>query len=170
VPEDLSPPGAMSSKLSAPPLFSEELFIKQLDTSSNTDAELAALDLAFPVFRQLDDELFFDGGWTPVLTGFGGKTVFVGRGRDRRYAGDKTLERGRYWSICSVREGFDHATLLNEVRAYHAYMSRSMATSMIRLVIASAWPPCMPSRSLMSALSSRSPSSNSAVTSTPSCC
>ena len=54
-----------------------------------------------------------------MLTGLGGKTLFVGRGRERRYAGDKRLERGRYWSICSDREGFDHATLLNEVRAYH---------------------------------------------------
>src|SRR6266550_1062322 len=76
----------------APPLFCEELIIKQLDTSSNTEEEVAALDLVFPVFRQLDSEHFFPGGWTSLTTGLGGKAVFVGRGRERRYAGDKMLE------------------------------------------------------------------------------
>jgi len=51
--------------------------------------------------------------------------VFVGRGTERRYAGDKALDRGRYWSICNDRTGFDHSTLLNELRAYYGYMSRS---------------------------------------------
>jgi hypothetical protein len=97
----------------------------QLDTSSNTEEEVAALDLAFPVFRQLDFEHFFPGGWTSLTTGLGGKAVFVGRGREQRYAGDKMLEGGRYWSVCNDHKGFDHSTLLNELRAYHGYMSRS---------------------------------------------
>ncbi len=112
----------------APPLFCDELIIKQLDTSTNTEQEVAALDLAFPVFRQLDSEHFFPGGWTTVMTGLGSKALFIGRGRERRYAGDKTLDRGRYWSICNDREGFDHSTLLNELRAYYGYMSRSVVS------------------------------------------
>ena len=110
---------------SAPPLVSENLVIKQLDSSSNSENEIAALDLAFPVFRQLDNEFFFPGGWQPVLTDIGGKVLFVGRGRERRYAGDKSLDRGRYWSVCNDYNGFDYSTLLNELRAYHSYMSRS---------------------------------------------
>jgi hypothetical protein len=109
---------------SKPPLVSGNLIVKQLDTSSNSENEIAALDLAFPVFRQLDNEFFFPGGWQPVRTGLGSKVLFVGRGRERRYAGDKTLDRGRYWSVCNENDGFDYSTLLNELRAYHGYTSR----------------------------------------------
>jgi hypothetical protein len=108
-----------------PPLFREELIIKQLDPSLNTENELAALDLAFPLFRQLDAELFFPVGWTSITTGIGSRAVFIGRGRERRYAGDKSLDRGRYWSVCNDRRGFDYSTFLNELRAYHSYSSGS---------------------------------------------
>jgi hypothetical protein len=124
MPEEFSMTRPSEHAPSAPPLISENLILKQLDTSSNAEEEIAALDLAFPVFRQLDNEHFFAEGWTCVNTGLGSKALFVGRGRERRYAGDKTLDRGRYWSVCNDRKGFDGSTLSNELHAYHGYMSR----------------------------------------------
>ena len=84
-----------------PPLSLFRSWIKQLDSDALEPNEVAALELAFPLFRELDDRLLFGDGtsWSSIHTGMGSKVLYVGRGRERRYSGDRTLPRGRYWSL-----------------------------------------------------------------------
>lgn len=102
-----------------------EGYIKQLNVAELDDNEHFALDSLFPLFCNLDDWHRFDSGWCPVRTGMNGKVFYVGRGRERRYAGDQTLTRGRYFSLCNnTASGDDGGTLLNELMAYYSYRSR----------------------------------------------
>jgi len=112
--------------IKSPLLSPVRCWAKQLDVDNLEQHEQSALDLAFPLFRELDDRHRFGDGtqWFAVQTGLGSKVLYVGRGRERRYAGDRTLGRGRYWTICADSSGFDSGTLVHEIRAYFSYTSR----------------------------------------------
>jgi hypothetical protein len=97
--------------------------VKQLSADTLDATEAYALDLAFPLFRALDQRMTMSD-WAPVFTGLGAKVFYVGRGRERRYAGDRGLERGRYFSVCDSEMGDDQGTLRNELMAYYGYESR----------------------------------------------
>lgn len=97
--------------------------LKQMQPSELDENEAYALDYLFPLFRTLGEKFTWDA-WAPVHTGMNGKVFYVGRGRERRYAGDKTLDRGRYFAVCNDSSGDDHETLLNELKAYYGYKSR----------------------------------------------
>lgn len=97
--------------------------LKQLQTDSLDDKQRYALDAVLPSFRELDEYLTLRD-WGVVNTGLGSKVLYVGRGRERRYAGDKTLGRGCYFSVCNDSAGQDYGTLLSELKAYFSYRSK----------------------------------------------
>jgi hypothetical protein len=113
----------VGSTRSAIPLTSFRGTLKQLQCEHLDEKQSYAFDAVFPSFRRLDEYLTLSD-WGPVNTGFGSRVVYAGRGRERRYAGDKTLSRGRYFSICHDKDGDDTGTLLNELKAYYSYESK----------------------------------------------
>ncbi len=113
-----------------PPLAPARLFLKQI-TSSDTDPHRTAIfNLAFPLFFRLTNR-FLDQSQDlpPLITGRGSKVYYVHRGRERRFAGDGSLGRGRYYAVCSQTDAglwSDHGTLLGELRSYHSYAGRCL--------------------------------------------
>ena len=47
-----------------------------------------------------------------------GFTIHVDRSIQRRFAGDATLPRSRYFTVCHTADGNDGGTLVNELTAY----------------------------------------------------
>jgi hypothetical protein len=114
----------MGSGQSTTPRTSFRGTLKQLQCEHFDEKQSYAFDAVFPAFRRLDEYLTFRNNWGPVNTGVGSRVLYVGRGRERRYAGDKTLSRGRYFALCNNEYGNDCGTLLNELKAYYSYESR----------------------------------------------
>jgi hypothetical protein len=93
-------------------------FLKSLRTSLFDDAATTAVEFAFP--------LFFE---TPVSNARESKEWFRNAGREiegsqepyryRRFAGDSSLLRDRYYTVCDDLEGNDKMTLFYELMAYY---------------------------------------------------
>ena len=65
-----------------PPLKTIDEWGKQLESNSLEANEVAALDLAFPLFRELDDRLASDTGeWSPFQAGLGSKNIVRWKGK-----------------------------------------------------------------------------------------
>jgi hypothetical protein len=89
--------------------------LKQLDTSALSDL----FDLFFPEFRTLHEASSYwaKGGIRLMVSAR--STNFISRGRERRFAGDETLKRQRYYCIeDSKTNRSDNNTLLGELFAY----------------------------------------------------
>lgn len=107
------------------PLSTVDFFARQVNLDGLQEIGRSALQTAFGSF--------IDKGMAEedkvqrreeIVNFFGGEEVFPGSeiGFDlnfRRFAGDQTLSRGRYYSIAKDREGHDAATLLHELLAYY---------------------------------------------------
>ncbi len=87
--------------------------LRQIDAATLPNT----FDLFFPQFRMEEE---WRSMWPEIQISVGSqRTDFIGRGRERRFAGDKSLSRGRYY--CMVEPPANLAknnTLLGELFAY----------------------------------------------------
>jgi hypothetical protein len=108
---------------SDPPLAPVTLSGRQIGFDENDWRSEPVFDIAFQLFRQLERFAFdIDGAGSVSMTPNG--MQIRGRGRERRYAGDPSLSRNRYYSIIDEALQHDHGTLANEIRSYYSFSSR----------------------------------------------
>lgn len=99
------------------PLTTLRGWLKQVDPARLNPMGVLTLDYAFPYFL---DFLDFSEDLAHVLTGRGyGASSFVRADRARRFAGDQTLPRVRYYTVCKDESGDDDHTLQAELWAYY---------------------------------------------------
>jgi hypothetical protein len=116
------------------PCSQYEGWLKQVAVSDLNELTLFALDFACPLFRALDDRHSHIPHDTravaPIMMyGLGSKVGYVGRGRERRFAGDSSLGRERYWTIANGPHGDDEGTLLSELLAYYSHRNRTLVSA-----------------------------------------
>ncbi|HEX3185699.1 MAG TPA: ankyrin repeat domain-containing protein, partial [Pyrinomonadaceae bacterium] len=100
------------------PLTTFSGWLKQVNVDDLNPMGLLALDYGFPHFLNFLD--FTEDQAHNALTRRGhGVTEFVNPGRARRFAGDHTLPRGRYYTVCKDASGDDGDTLQGELWAYY---------------------------------------------------
>ena len=100
------------------PLNTYSGWLKQIDVAELNPMGHLALDYAFPLFLSFLD--FGDDQAHEALTRkASGHSPFVQLYRARRFAGDHTLPRGRYFTVCRDAQGNDMNTLLGELWAYY---------------------------------------------------
>ena len=117
--------------ITPPPLKPVDLNLKQIAVDEAPVRTRQIFSLAFPLFQHLGSRFTDEySNRPPILTGLGSRQYFVHRGRERRFAGEKSFDRGRYWSVCRDPIGGGHPSdggaLMNELLAYHSYSSRCM--------------------------------------------
>lgn len=84
--------------------------VKYVEVEKLNQLQRTALDVACPLFASFDSESFRDS-FGPVKE--------AECSRQRRFAGDSTLPRGRYYSVLNEDGRFDDLSLLFELYAYH---------------------------------------------------
>ncbi len=100
------------------PLTTFSGWLKQINVDELNPMGLLALDYGFPHFLNFLD--FNEDQAHNTLTRRGyGTSNFVNFGRARRFAGDHTLPRGRYYTVCKNAKGDDNNTLQGELWAYY---------------------------------------------------
>jgi len=107
------------------PLSTFELIVKQVNLDGLHEIGRSAMQAAFGGFiaeGMTEEEK--NQRRKQIVNFLGGDTVFPGSnmGFDlsfRRFAGDRTLSRGCYYSIAQDQEGDDAGTLLHELLAYY---------------------------------------------------
>lgn len=100
------------------PLTTFSGWLKQINVDELNPMGLLALDYGFPHFMNFLD--FNEDQAHNTLTRRGyGVTEFANPGRARRFAGDHTLPRGRYYTVCKNAKGDDNNTLQGELWAYY---------------------------------------------------
>jgi hypothetical protein len=108
----------MSVQGQGAPLTGLSIWAKQVNAELLNDLGKKALNFAFTGFfdrgaietrpnpiRQLAEEYGVRYGFDPTTA--------------RRFAGDKSLPRGRYYTLCNDAAGLDGGTLVRELRAYY---------------------------------------------------
>jgi hypothetical protein len=99
------------------PFRALDVYVKQINSEKLSDLGRAALNHAFTGFLNLPED-------QPLL-----REAYVKERKERfgldfdpsvqrRFAGDKSLPRGRYFTLCD-ETGFDHGTLIGELRTYY---------------------------------------------------
>ena len=100
------------------PLSTFDGWLKQINPATLNPMGRLALDRAFPLFLSFMD--FSEDLAHNLLTRRGGGVKEFHRPlRTRRYAGDDSLPRGRYFSLCQDEGGDDAGTLKGELWAYY---------------------------------------------------
>ena len=98
-----------------------KLLLKQITLEDLGDDGLAAMSACFTGFTDPPDEEYVRQGNELAAKRFGG--LGVPRDADlttaRRFAGDPSLGRGRYFTLCKDLNGDDGGTLVRELLAYH---------------------------------------------------
>ena len=108
------------------PLSTVDFFARQVNLDGLQEIGLSALQTAFGSFiaKGMAEEDKVQRR-EEIVNFLGGEEVFPGSEISfnlnvRRFAGDQTLSRGRYYSIANDRDGNDEATLLHELLAYYS--------------------------------------------------
>jgi hypothetical protein len=100
-------------------LFSEaRLLLKQVDLSAVGELERHALSTALLAYGLAEDDDEIERGTSELRRATGAVDVQFDPTRARRFAGDSTLPRSRYYSLADDDFGFDDRTLLREMSAY----------------------------------------------------
>jgi len=104
--------------MTAVPLASFHGWRKQIEPSSLDSLQRLALETLFPGFAPPNPEAVNrsvrQARRASMATRVIGEYV-----NPRRYAGDWTLSRGRYFTVAKDSSGHDYGTLLAELAAYH---------------------------------------------------
>jgi hypothetical protein len=90
--------------------------IRQVDLSAVDTHTLNVFNHFFPEFLRLGSSRHFSQRARRILDGT--SVRYGGRGRERRFAGDSSLPRSRYWVVEDSRPDRDRNHLLNELFAY----------------------------------------------------
>jgi len=99
------------------PFRTLDIYVKQINSDKLSDLGRAALNHAFPGFLNVpEDQPDLREAYVKERKERFGLTDFD-PSVQRRFAGDKSLPRGRYFSLCD-ETGFDHGTLIGELRTY----------------------------------------------------
>lgn len=126
--KDGYPNGPVDS-LDGSPAFAEEMirsmplvtfdgWLKQIDADGLKPIGQIVLDRGFPQFLSWVD--FSEDAAHNVMTSRGrGVSDFYRPPRARRFAGDETLPRGRYYTVCRNSRGNDSGALIGELYAYY---------------------------------------------------
>ena len=101
------------------PLSSAELNLKQVKLDELGPVPRYAMENAFAEFY--DDEKTAKKASAKLSKRMAGAEVHWDPSRPRRFAGDRTLPRGHYYSIALDEAGWDGHTLLQEMSAYLPY-------------------------------------------------
>jgi hypothetical protein len=110
-----------------PPLSSVELTVKQINLDGFSEIGISAMQFAFNKFiaKEMNEEEASQRR-KDISNLFGGEKVFpsskliIDRPTfRRRFAGDRTLTRGNYYTIAQDHEGHDGTTLYHELLAYY---------------------------------------------------
>jgi hypothetical protein len=99
------------------PVQSMDVWVKQINSERVSDLGRAALAIAFSGFLDAAEHQPRREEYVREIEQLFGRYDFD-PSVQRRFSGDKTLARGRYFSVCD-ENGFDHGTLQGELRAYH---------------------------------------------------
>jgi hypothetical protein len=100
------------------PLSTLDTWLKQVDATQLNPMGMLALDHAFPHFLTFLD-FDEDQAHNALLRRGYGVGTFAKGDRARRFAGDNTLPRGRYFTLCKNPQGDDGDTLQAELWAYY---------------------------------------------------
>ena len=100
------------------PLGTFRGWLKQIDAAELNPMGQLALDYAFPFFLTFMD---FDEyqAHNALIRKARGVSTFTRTARARRFAGDESLPRGRYYTVCHDSRGDDQDTLQGELWAYY---------------------------------------------------
>jgi hypothetical protein len=98
------------------PLSSFDGWIKQISPAQLNELGLATLSEAFPRFLGSDPDLEERRRLEERAKHV--DVVYRRKGPARRFEGDESLPRGRYYSVCEDRDGHDSGTLCLELSAY----------------------------------------------------
>ncbi len=82
-----------------PPLTTFDWFVTEHNPADNEPHQNRLLDAIFPSFRKLDEHAAENRERRVSIHVSTGGLVYQDRGRERRYAGDRTLDRGRYAAL-----------------------------------------------------------------------
>jgi hypothetical protein len=100
------------------PLETKEFWVKQINQERLTDLGRAALSAAFVGFADQPSDEKGPREYAELMSTHLGARFEVDPKIQRRYAGDHTLPRGRYYALCD-EHGNDQGTLVGELRAYY---------------------------------------------------
>lgn len=100
------------------PFRSVDVWVKQINSEKVSDLGRAALVIAFSGFLGAAEDQPRREEYVREMKQRFGRYDFD-PSVQRRFSGDKTLPRARYFSVCD-ENGFDHGTLIGELRAYHS--------------------------------------------------
>lgn len=104
--------------MTAIPLTRFHGWLKQIEPSSLDSLQRLALEALFPGFAPPDPE-DVDRSVRQARRASMATRVIGVYVNPRRYSGDWTLSRGRYFTVAKDSSGFDYGTLLAELGAYH---------------------------------------------------
>src|SRR5262245_54313630 len=100
------------------PLTTFDGWLEQIEANELNPMSQIALDRGFPLFLSWID--FSEDSAHNVMTRRGyGVSNFHRPPRARRFAGDDTLPRGRYYTVCRNSRGDDGGALIGELYAYY---------------------------------------------------
>jgi hypothetical protein len=111
-------PAFVEEMIRSMPLVTFDGWLKQIDADELNPIGQIALDRGFPLFLSWVD--FSEDSAHNVMTRRGyGVSDFYRPPRARRFAGDDTLPRGRYYTVCRNSRGDDGGALIGELYAYY---------------------------------------------------
>jgi len=100
------------------PFRALDVYVKQINSDKLSDLGRAALNNAFTGFLNVpEDQPHLRETYVKERVERFGLMDFD-PSVQRRFAGDKSLQRGRYFTLCD-ETGFDHGTLIGELRTYY---------------------------------------------------
>lgn len=115
-------PAVADEMIRTMPLTTFDGWLKQVDADELNPVGQIALDRGFPLFLSWLD--FSEDSAHNVTRRRGyGVSSFLPSLRARRFAGDDTLPRGRYYTICRNSRGDDGGALIGELYAYYRVQS-----------------------------------------------
>lgn len=102
------------------PFKETELYLKQLNMNELNELGRAAMTFAFKGYLDTEkiDKSILERNIAKMRKIFG-RNFYVDPSCARRFAGDSSLPRGRYYTIAHGKDGFDDGTLVREMRAYY---------------------------------------------------
>jgi hypothetical protein len=112
-------------------LSSCKLVLKQLNTEDLGEHGLAAMNHCFTGFTgPIDPESEYAREGREIFTKRFGNQIPMEADLSlaRRYAGDRSLERGQYFAVCKNQSGNDGGTLCRELGAYHNPLKAGLIT------------------------------------------
>ena len=102
------------------PFRRQTIYLKQVSTDVLTDIEAAALQFLYPGYHEGSG--FAEAQPHPEspmgLLKASGHSVMADMNQHRRYAGDFSLPRSRYYTVCRDQMGDDGGLMLRELQAY----------------------------------------------------